>query len=159
MKKIFDRRTFTQELRIRGNVVAQTVLAVDREVSLKLSTGLNGYGTLLDHQPIPGRMFCDCSRDTFDGRKVGISIRKRRRSHTDEDRFSPCNRLFGGPEAQSAGFSDAFDNVLQAWLKQWHHASLEFRKFFEVAFAAENIVADLGQASGGRETYVARAND
>src|ERR1039458_8942866 len=104
-------------------------------------------------------MPCDGARDSFDGGEVRVTVGQRRRSHTDEDRFSPCNRLFGRPEAQPASLSDGLDHVLQVWLKQRHHASLEFGKFFEVAFAAENIMANLCEASGGRETYVAGAND
>ncbi len=159
MKKILNRRTFTQKLRIRGNVIAQTVSAVDREMPLQLSAGLDRYRALFDHQAIARRTFCDRSRDTFNGGKVGVAVRKRRRSHTDEDRVSPRNRLFGGPEAQPASLSDALDHVLQVWLKQRHDAILQFGEFFDVAFTAENVVADLGQTSSGRQTYITRAND
>src|ERR1700730_2403342 len=104
-------------------------------------------------------MFCNCSGDSLDGGKVRITVWQRWRSYTDKDRFSPGDRFIGRPKAKTARFSHALDNVLQMRLKQWHPPNFQFAKLFEVAFAAEDIVADLGQASSGRQTYVARAND
>jgi hypothetical protein len=45
------------------------------------------------------------------------------------------------------------------WLEQWHDAILKFGQFFGIAFAAENIVANLRQASSGCQTYITGAND
>jgi hypothetical protein len=44
-------------------------------------------------------------------------------------------------------------------LKQRHDAILQFRKFVDVAFTAENVVPDLRQTSSCCQTYITRAND
>ena len=72
----------------------------------------------------------------------------------------PRRWLLGGTESQQpAGLSTGLDNVLEVGLKKWHHAILQFFKFFQIVFAAKNFMADLCKTSGGGKTYIARAND
>src|ERR1700722_17040043 len=61
MEKIFNRSAFTQKLRIRGNVIAQTVSAVDRKMPLQLSTRLDRYGALFNYQAVARRTLRDGS--------------------------------------------------------------------------------------------------
>jgi hypothetical protein len=60
---------------------------------------------------------------------------------------------------ESASLAASLDNVLQVRLKERHDPILQLGEFFEVAFAAEYIVANLCQASSGGETDIACAND
>src|ERR1039458_5836501 len=126
---------------------------------LQLSASLDGDRALFDHQPISRRTLGDGSRDSFDGGKVRITVRERRRSNTNEDRFSPSDCVFRGSELETAGFAGSLDDVLQVGFEERHRTVLQFRELFEVALAAEYVVADLCQASSRCETYITRAND
>src|SRR5579863_2776803 len=125
----------------------------------QLRAGLNRNGTLFDDQAVSGCTFCNSSRDSFDGGEIRIAIGQWRRSHADEDRISPSNCFFRGPEMQSASVSNAIDNVLEMRLKKRRNSTLQLREFFDVGFTAEDVVADLCQASRGCETNVACADD
>src|ERR1039458_3359084 len=126
---------------------------------LQLSAGLDGDRAFFDHQPISRRTLGDGSRDSFDGGKVRITVRERRRSDTNEDRFSPRDCVFRGSELETASFASGLDYVLQVRLEDLPRPVLQFRELFEVALTAEYVVADLCQASSGSETYITRAND
>jgi hypothetical protein len=44
-------------------------------------------------------------------------------------------------------------------LENRYSAVLQFRQFIEIAFTTKHVVADLGQASRGGESYISCAND
>jgi hypothetical protein len=44
-------------------------------------------------------------------------------------------------------------------LKKWHNTILQLREFFGITFAAEDVVADLRQASRRGKTNIACTND
>ena len=64
-----------------------------------------------------------------------------------------------GPKVQFSSVSNPLDNVLEMGLKKRHHSVLQFGKFFDVAFAAEDFVTDLRKASRRRKTHITCTND
>jgi hypothetical protein len=60
---------------------------------------------------------------------------------------------------QSARLAARLNDVLQVRFKERHAPILQLGEFFEVAFAAEYVVANLCQASGGRQTHIPCADD
>ena len=87
MQKVLNRGAFAQKLRIRRNIVAQTVPAVDREMLLQLAAGLDRYRALFDHEPVTRALLCNGSRNALDGREVGVTVRKRRGADANENRL------------------------------------------------------------------------
>ena len=63
------------------------------------------------------------------------------------------------PKPQSTRLARGPDHILKMGLEDWHHAPLQLSQFLEIAFTAKHVVADLRQASRGRKSYVACADD
>src|SRR5580692_657633 len=125
----------------------------------QLGASLNRHRALLDDQPIPRSPLRDRSSHSFNGGKICVTVGQRRRAYTNEDRVSPGNGVFGRAEMQAASLSNRLDYVLKMGFEERHNSVLQFREFLDVAFAAEDIVADLRQTGGGRETHVPRTYD
>ena len=125
----------------------------------ELRTGLYWYGAFFYDQAIPGCALCDHPSDSLDSTEVGVAVRQGRSSYANKDRATPINCLFGRPEAQPAGLSSRFDNVLEVRLEKRHDAILQLGKFVDITFAAKDIMTDLREAGGGRQTYITCADD
>src|SRR5580692_10012933 len=154
MQKILHSSSLSQELRIRSDIVVQSGCAVNREMPAELRTSLYWYGTFFYDQSIPGCALCDHPSDALDSTEVSVAVRQGWSSYTNKDSATPINCLFGGSEAQPAGLSSRFDNVLEVRLEKRHDAILQFGKFVDIAFAAKDIMADLRKAGGGGQTYI-----
>jgi hypothetical protein len=128
------------------------------KVLLKLCSGLHRHRAFFDDQSVSGCIFCDRSRDCFDGGKVSVAVRQRRGSYTNKDCVSPGDCLRGGTESKSARLEPGLDHILQVGLKQWHFIILQFPELFEVVLTAEYFVSNLREARRGGETHISGAN-
>src|SRR5262244_1976708 len=124
----------------------------------QLCSSLDRYRTLFDNQSVPGGTLRNHPCDRLDGRQIGISIRQRWSTDTDENGICPADCFFCGAEAQAPSGAGILDNMLKMRFENRHHASLQHTKLLLVALATKDVMANLRQTGSSCKSDIASAN-
>ncbi len=118
MKEVFDCRPLAEEFRVGSQFAAQSLIGIQLKLPLQLLPGLYRHGAFLDDQAIAGRVLYDRAGNIRDGRKVRLSVLRRRRAHTDKNDLSAGHRVFSGIESQPARKGISGDDLFQVGSKK-----------------------------------------
>src|SRR6267154_45135 len=102
VKKISNRRSFAEKLRIRHDVKFQAVNAVNGEMLPETLCGLYRDGALFDDQAISMRCRSNRARDGFNCAEIRFTVLQWRSANADEDRATLLDGFRGRHETQAA---------------------------------------------------------
>ena len=158
--QVGDRASFPEKLRIADYIEIDACLVISPDCFRHLFPGFDWYGALVDDDAIFFQHLSDFARDTFDVGEVHAAVWLRGRGNCDENNLRMVNAVFdAGRKAQSACGNVALNQFLETGLVDRYLPTPQAINFFLVVVYADDIVADIGQASAGHKTDISRANN
>ena len=128
--------------------------------SRDLFAGLHRHRALVDDDAITGQNAGDLARDLFDEAEIDAAIRLLRSRHGDEDDLRVIDAILDAAgEAQPLRGDIAVNDFLEARLVDRHLAGLERFDFARIVIDADDVVADVGEASARDETDITGTDD
>src|SRR5216684_4963587 len=102
VKKISNRRSFAEKLRVRHNVKIQAINVVNREMLPETFRGLHRNGALFNDQAISIRCRGNRARDGLNCAEIRFTVLQWRSANTDEDCASLLDGFHRRNELQAA---------------------------------------------------------
>src|SRR5690348_12205069 len=116
MKEVFNRRSLAKELRIRNNVIIQSIRFVDGEVFGKAQGSLDRYRALFDHQPVSLGLLSDLAGHGFNSGKISLAVLEGRSSYTDKKSLAAGDCIIRRRELKTAQSAVALHHGVQVRL-------------------------------------------
>jgi hypothetical protein len=158
-QKVLDRRSFAQELGIRGNAESHVFT---RAVDFCLDQIANavrspdGDRALGDDHLVPVHVLANLACDLLHGREIGPPVRSGRRLDGDEDHQGRSHRLRGvGGEGEAFLLHVPLDQGLQSRFEDRDLPASENPDLARVLVRADHANTELGEAGPGDQPHVA----
>src|SRR6266567_6562708 len=157
--EVLDGRALTQKFRVRDDDGAMPRVA-RLQYLRDLVPSQRGHRRLVDHDQWSIHRVGDRGGSRLDVRQVGLSPLALRRADRDDRELGAWYRVrVRGRERKPAGASVALHQLAQAGLVEGNLPAAEERDLLLVDVDDVDVVAEVGQAGGGRQPDVAGAYD
>ena len=157
--EVVDRRTFAEELGVRGHVELR-IRADARDDLFDLAAGADRHGRFGDDDGVALQRRGDLFGGGIDIGQVGMAVAAAAgRADSDEDRVDAAHG--GGDvglEGQAAGADVSRDDLVQARLEDRNLAGAQGCDFFLLLVDADDVVSELRQAGTRDKADIARAD-
>jgi hypothetical protein len=92
--------------------------------------------------------------------QIGVAVASTRRSsHSNKNGIGVSHSLAKlGSEGQTTSLHVGSNQILEAWLKDWHNALMESLNFAYVFIDADDLMAEIREAGARNQSYIPRAD-
>ena len=163
LHEITHRHAFRQEFRVRGHAEGNVLAALVQRVLYRLAhpvAGAHRNGGFHHYQQGLHQVAPYFGGHRQHVREIGRAILIRRRTHGDHQYLGVIHRLFHrGGEFQPARLGVVPQHIFQAGLVNGALARLQALDAFLVDVHAQNLVADVRQASAADQSHITAADN